>query len=136
MAQVVGVQAPFPQTFATPPAPHTCAAVQVPQRRVPPQPSPMEPQFFACWVQEVGVQVGPGGFGLLTTPTAHPARAATATTHDVLTPARASAAWHIASFTKGWGPCGGVYWGRDCCSRPGGPGRRRTALAAGRRPNR
>src|SRR2546425_10140908 len=42
-AQVVGVQAlgggvPRPQTFAMPPLPQTCGAVQAPQGSAPPQP--------------------------------------------------------------------------------------------------
>ena len=37
---------PPPQTFATPPPPHVCGAVQAPQVSVPPQPSEIVPQFL------------------------------------------------------------------------------------------
>src|SRR5262245_19720149 len=47
-----GVQ---PQTFAVPPPPHVCGAVQVPQLSVPPQPSEMVPQFLPCAVHVVGM---------------------------------------------------------------------------------
>src|SRR4051812_43988588 len=44
--QPIGVQSDTgaPQTPATPPPPQVCGAVQVPQSRVAPQPSPMLPQ--------------------------------------------------------------------------------------------
>src|SRR5207245_4863365 len=49
-----------PQTFATPPPPQICGAVQVPQVSVPPQPSRIVPQFFPWAAQVVGVQTQPG----------------------------------------------------------------------------
>src|SRR5207253_11364881 len=49
-----------PQTFAVPPPPQICGAVQVPQVSVPPQPSRIVPQFFPWAAQVVGVQVQPG----------------------------------------------------------------------------
>src|SRR5207237_4872092 len=49
-----------PQTFAMPPPPQICGAVQVPQVSVPPQPSRIVPQFFPWAAQVVGVQVQPG----------------------------------------------------------------------------
>src|SRR6059036_300740 len=48
----------LPQTFATPPPPQVCGAVQAPQVSVPPQPSAIVPQFFPCAAQVVGVQAG------------------------------------------------------------------------------
>ena len=51
---------PPPQTLATPPPPHVCGAVQEPQLSVPPQPSAIEPQFFPCAAQVVGVHALPG----------------------------------------------------------------------------
>src|SRR5712691_1915548 len=53
----VAVAGAVPQTFATPPAPHVCGAVQAPQVSVPPQPSAIVPQSFPCAAQVVGVQV-------------------------------------------------------------------------------
>src|SRR5262250_261888 len=50
-------QVMMPQTFATPPPPQVCGAVQAPQVSVPPQPSGIVPQFFPCAAQVVGVQV-------------------------------------------------------------------------------
>lgn len=46
----------LPQTFGVPPPPHVCGDVQVPQVRVPPQPSEIEPQFLPWAAQVVGVQ--------------------------------------------------------------------------------
>ena len=43
---VAGAGAPTPQTFATPPPPQVCGAVQTPHVSVPPQPSGIVPQFF------------------------------------------------------------------------------------------
>src|SRR5437899_3968046 len=57
-AAVAGAGAPTPQTFATPPPPQVCGAVQAPQVSVPPQPSEIVPQFFPCAAQVVGVQRG------------------------------------------------------------------------------
>src|SRR5437870_1503602 len=62
---VAGAGAPTPQTFATPPPPQVCGAVQTPQVSVPPQPSGIVPQFFACAAQVVGVQGAGGGAGAL-----------------------------------------------------------------------
>src|SRR5881392_1349872 len=45
---VAGAGAPTPQTFATPPPPQVCGAVQTPHVSVPPQPLGIVPQFFAC----------------------------------------------------------------------------------------
>src|SRR6059058_4157131 len=58
---VAGAGAPTPQTFATPPPPQVCGAVQTPHVSVPPQPSGIVPQFFPWAAQVVGVQ----GAGLL-----------------------------------------------------------------------
>ena len=44
-----------PQTFEVPAPPHVCGLVQLPQLSVPPQPSPMLPQFFPWAAQLVGV---------------------------------------------------------------------------------
>src|SRR5262245_34096547 len=52
-------QVVMPQTFATPPPPQVCGAVQAPQVSVPPQPSGIVPQFFPCAAQVVGVQAPP-----------------------------------------------------------------------------
>src|SRR5213594_5250771 len=60
---VAGAGAPTPQTFATPPPPQVCGAVQTPQVSVPPQPSGIVPQFFPWAAQVVGVQ----GAGVLAT---------------------------------------------------------------------
>src|SRR5439155_5928180 len=60
---VAGAGAPTPQTFATPPPPQVCGAVQTPHVSVPPQPSGIVPQFFPWAAQVVGVQ----GAGLLAT---------------------------------------------------------------------
>src|SRR5437016_180173 len=62
-----GGGAPTPQTFATPPPPQVCGAVQTPQVSVPPQPSGMVPQFFPWAAQVVGVQGAGGGAGALAT---------------------------------------------------------------------
>src|SRR5213594_2153894 len=62
-AAVAGAGAPTPQTFATPPPPQVCGAVQTPQVSVPPQPSGIVPQFFPWAAQVVGVQ----GAGVLAT---------------------------------------------------------------------
>src|SRR5437667_11063576 len=64
---VAGAGAPTPQTFATPPPPQVCGAVQTPQVSVPPQPSGMVPQFFPWAAQVVGVQGAGGGAGALAT---------------------------------------------------------------------
>jgi hypothetical protein len=48
-----------PHTLATPPPPHVCGEVQVPQLSVPPQPLATEPQFFPRAEHVVGVQVVP-----------------------------------------------------------------------------
>src|SRR5207248_10768803 len=58
-----GAGAPTPQTFATPPPPQVCGAVQTPQVSVPPQPSGIVPQFFACAAHVVGTQGAGGGGG-------------------------------------------------------------------------
>src|SRR5437667_3000543 len=66
---VAGAGAPTPQTFATPPPPQVCGAVQTPQVSVPPQPSGIVPQFFPWAAHVVGVQgAGGGGGALPTTP--------------------------------------------------------------------
>jgi hypothetical protein len=48
-AQVFGMQPPavgsHAHTFGVPPTPQSCPAVQVPQSRTPPQPSPAMPQL-------------------------------------------------------------------------------------------
>src|SRR5437867_5071839 len=62
-AAVAGAGAPTPQTFATPPPPQVCGAVQTPQVSVPPQPSGIVPQFFACAAHVVGTQGAGGGGG-------------------------------------------------------------------------
>src|SRR5437870_11482915 len=64
---VAGAGAPTPQTFATPPPPQVCGAVQTPQVSVPPQPSGIVPQFFPWAAQVVGVQGAGGGAGALAT---------------------------------------------------------------------
>jgi len=51
---------PRPQTFAMPPLPQVCGAVQAPQVSVPPQPSGTVPQFLPCAAQVVGVHAGGG----------------------------------------------------------------------------
>ena len=56
MSSAVDAAAP-PQTFATPPPPHVCGDVQVPQLSVPPQPLEIEPQFLLWAAHDVGVQV-------------------------------------------------------------------------------
>jgi hypothetical protein len=58
-AHVSGVQ---PQTFGVPPPPQVSSPVQVPQSRVPPQPSEMVPQFLPCAAHVVGMQ--PHTFGV------------------------------------------------------------------------
>src|SRR5438445_66816 len=60
-----------PQTFAIPPPPQICGAVQVPQMSVPPQPSRIVPQFFPWAAQVVGVQVQPGMGAPTHAPPAH-----------------------------------------------------------------
>jgi len=62
-----GGGAPTPQTFATPPPPQVCGAVQTPQVSVPPQPSGIVPQFFPWAAHVVGVQGAGGGAGALAT---------------------------------------------------------------------
>src|SRR5437667_2837391 len=62
-AAVAGAGAPTPQTFATPPPPQVCGAVQTPQVSVPPQPSGIVPQFFACAAHVVGTHGAGGGGG-------------------------------------------------------------------------
>ena len=62
-AAVAGAGAPTPQTFATPPPPQVWGAVQTPQVSVPPQPSGIVPQFFACAAHVVGTQGAGGGGG-------------------------------------------------------------------------
>src|SRR5437899_12062569 len=62
---VAGAGAPTPQTFAAPPPPQVCGAVQTPQVSVPPQPSGIVPQFFPWAAQVVGVQGAGGGAGAL-----------------------------------------------------------------------
>ena len=47
------------QTFAVPPPPQICGALHVPQSRLPPQPSGIDPQFFPCAWHVVGVQQVP-----------------------------------------------------------------------------
>src|ERR1043166_926218 len=47
-----------PQTFATPPPPQVCGALQAPQVRVPPQPSGIVPQFLPRAAHELGLQMG------------------------------------------------------------------------------
>jgi hypothetical protein len=51
-AHVLDVQ---PQTLAVPPPPHVSDPVQVPQSRVPVQPSEIVPQFLPCAAHVVGV---------------------------------------------------------------------------------
>ncbi len=46
-----------PHTLGTPPPPHVCGEVHVPQFNVPPHPSDTEPQFFPSAEQVVGVQI-------------------------------------------------------------------------------
>src|SRR5437773_3923836 len=62
---VAGAGAPTPQTFATPPPPQVCGAVQTPHVSVPPHPSGIVPQFNPFAAQVVGVQ---GAGALATTP--------------------------------------------------------------------
>src|SRR5947207_7070857 len=62
---VTGAGAPTPQTFATPPPPQVCGAVQTPHVSVPPQPSGIVPQFFPSAAQVVGVH---GAGALASTP--------------------------------------------------------------------
>src|SRR5262249_28411274 len=50
-------QVVMPQTFATPPPPQVCGAVQTPQVSVPPQPSGIVPQFVPCAAPASRVQV-------------------------------------------------------------------------------
>jgi hypothetical protein len=45
-----------PQTLAVPPPPHVCPAAQPPQFRMPPQPSPIGPQFAPAVAHVSGVQ--------------------------------------------------------------------------------
>src|SRR5437667_52209 len=54
-AHVVGVHAPTPQTLGVE-APQVCPDVQLPQFRVPPQPSGTEPQFLPNPEQLAAVQ--------------------------------------------------------------------------------
>jgi hypothetical protein len=55
--QVVGVQVPAPQTFATPPPPQTSVPIQpAPHWSTLPQLSGIEPQFFPSPTQVLGVQ--------------------------------------------------------------------------------
>src|SRR5690242_11067151 len=56
-AQVLGAQVPGAQTLATPAPPHARPLPQVPQVRVPPQPSGIVPQFLCAAVQVVGAQL-------------------------------------------------------------------------------
>jgi hypothetical protein len=49
-----------PQTFATPPPPHVCAPLHVPQVKVPPQPSEIVPQVLPCDAQLWAVQATVG----------------------------------------------------------------------------
>src|SRR5207249_3618232 len=56
-AQVVGVQAPVPQTLGVPPPPQVCGAVQLPQLKVPPQPSGAVPQLFPSCAQVLGTHM-------------------------------------------------------------------------------
>ncbi len=46
-----------PHTLGTPPPPHVCGDVQVPQFSVPPQPFDTDPQFFPSAEHVVGVQL-------------------------------------------------------------------------------
>lgn len=48
---------PPPHTFGVPAPPQVCGAVQLPQLRVPPQPSEMDPQFLPWAAHVVGVQL-------------------------------------------------------------------------------
>jgi hypothetical protein len=57
-----GAVFPPPQTLATPPPPHVWGELQVPQVRVPPQPSESEPQFLARVAQVEGIQLLIGAF--------------------------------------------------------------------------
>jgi hypothetical protein len=59
LAQLRGVQAGVPHTFAVPPPPQMAGAVQLPQSSVPPQPSAMVPQLAPFAPQVVRVQLWP-----------------------------------------------------------------------------